>query len=59
LAYDPETKRQSEETWHMPQSWREKKGCMNKARIKTKVIISLYSHGVVHKKFVPPGIIVN
>jgi hypothetical protein len=31
--------RGSEETGHMPQSPREKKGCMNKSRIKTKAII--------------------
>jgi len=56
--YDLETKRQSEE-WHTESSPRLKKERLSRSRVKIMIIVFFDSHGIVHKKFVPPGQIIN
>ena len=51
--YDPETKRQSSE-WHTKSSPRPKE-----ARMSRNEVFFFDSRGIVHKKFVPPGLTVN
>jgi len=50
----PETKRQSAEC-HMKISPRPKKARMSRSRVKTMIIASFDSRGIVHIEFVPPG----
>ncbi|GFX85434.1 putative DD34D transposase [Trichonephila clavipes] len=57
-AFDPETKRQSNE-WHTPQSPRQKKARMSKSRMKAMLIVFFDKNGVVHSEFVPEGQAVN
>jgi len=56
--YDPETKWQSVE-WHTQSSPRPMKAHMSRSRVKSMIIVFFYSHGIVHKEFVPPGQTVN
>ena len=58
LEYDPETKRQSWE-WHTANSPHPKKARISKSKIKLMLICFFDSQGIVHKKFVPTGQIVN
>jgi len=58
LEYDPETKRQSRE-WHTAKSPHPKKARISKSKIKLMLICFFDSQGIVHKKFVPTGQIVN
>jgi len=54
FAYDPETKRQSEE-WHTKSSPCPKKAHMSRYRVKTMIIVFFDSRGIVYNGFLPPG----
>jgi len=57
-AYDPETKLQSSQ-WKSPGSPRPKKARTQKTKLKTMLICFFDQEGIVHRKFVPPGMMVN
>jgi len=57
-AYDPETKLQSSQ-WKSPGSPRPKKACLQKSKLKTMLICFFDQEGIVHRKFVSPGMTVN
>jgi hypothetical protein len=48
FEYDPETKGQSEE-WYTPQSPRQMKAHMSRAKCEAMVVIYFNTHGVVHE----------
>jgi len=57
-AYDPKTKLQSSQ-WKSPGSPRPKKVCMEKSKLKAMLICFFDQEGIVHRKFVSPGMTVN
>jgi len=57
-AYDPETKLQSL-PWKSPGPPRPKKAHMQKSKLKTMLICFFDQEGIIHREFVPPGMMVN
>ncbi|GFY56726.1 HTH_48 domain-containing protein [Trichonephila inaurata madagascariensis] len=58
FEFKAESKRQTSE-WHPPFSPSQKKARTSKSKQKSTLICFFDRHGVIHKKFVPPGKTVN